>query len=245
MNKNLKKIITCTLAIGIISSTNCVSVFASGIQDSNIEISNEETNSIVLSAKDKNDLKEWMNQYGVSELTQEDLLKKLEDGQAWDSMNGSEPIKVEKLDDFSIKESYKDGSISISGVYENNNIEENSEVSTYSLSGGTTSSGSGYMNVKNKKVYKNTGTINAQFYADYTVVKGGHSYISKVYNKKVIGIGCTISEVSLYIDKAKQDGNGPAEATLDFMIAAYSGVAGGNCYLKLFVGNDASSAFSF
>lgn len=238
IKKKFKIFLATALAIGMLTSTSITPAFASStnVLDNNsnvIEVQNEEN---TLTEKDKSEVDDWMKSNGVKKDTRESLIEKLEDGEVWDSMNSSSPVKVEKLDKSSIKETYADGSILIKGM-------EDVPVRTLrSLSGGETSSGSGYQNVKGKKVYVYGGTINAQFYADYTLVNNGYDYISKVYNKKVVGVGMVASNVDLGITQTKENGNGPAEATLDFEITSIGGWAGGNGYLKLFVGNDEATS---
>lgn len=135
------------------------------------------------------------------------------------------------MDELTQKIIFEDGSITITGL---DLIEANNRA----ITGGSTSSGSGYISRINAKVHHSTGVISAEFYATYTNVNGGYDMIDSVKNQRVITIGGTVSSINLKLSKKREDANGAAQARLSFVVSSYGGIAGGNCWLDLRVGKD-------
>lgn len=249
MSKRIKKFLAISLVTGILSGMN-VTAFASessnkgGVTDKEITTNINSANSNKLSEKDKKELNTWMEKYKVDENTRNRLLDKLDKGYLWESITSPKsPVKKEKLDNCSIKKTYSDGSIIICG-YENGTSVSNktSNISLDSIDEGTGSGGSGYWNVTGSKIYYYGGTVNAEFYADYTFVNGGYDYISKIYKKHVLGLGCTVSAITLDMVQKREDANDPAHAQLNFIVTSLKGVASGNMDLDLYVGNNTANS---
>ncbi|WP_194540520.1 hypothetical protein [Paenibacillus sp. JZ16] len=196
---------------------------------------------ITLSSNEITRIKSLLSEYDVSIETQTYLMNKLENGEKWDSEKGIEPVSthtiVKNNGTEEIVETFPDGSIAISGVdLSTAEVSTDIIVTPYDLDPGSISSGSGYTSYRGAKVYKNTAFIGAQFYADFTQVNGGMSYISRVYDEKVhaLTLGGSIGDVSLQLVRDRENLNYDAEAKLSFVANAWAG--GTNCYLKLVVG---------
>lgn len=201
--------------------------------------SEKNVTEVILSDAEITSIKVYLSEYDVSKETQDDLIYKLESGEKWDSLKGINPVSthtIEKSGTEEKVETFPDGSISVSGM-DLSTVEESSVITPYDLDPGDISSGSGYTSYRGAKVYRNTGVLNASFYADFTQVNGGMSYITRVYDERVFAIGGSVSEISLNLVKSREDLNYPAEAKLSFIVTIYPGGAGANAWLKLQVGN--------
>jgi hypothetical protein len=245
----IKKVLICALAVGVLTTTSITSAFAADLSGTkNKEITSNAEKSKSLSQEDKETLNNWLKKYDVNDSTRESLLNKLEKGDLWDSVTSKEPVKSENLDKNTSKKTYADGSISITAV-DNSKASISSKkggISLDSISEGETESGSGYKTYTGSRVYQNKGLVEAQFFADYTYVQNGDDYIDSVYDEKVKAVGCSISSIDLSIVNARESSRHPASAKLDFIVTGYNGSVGGNCYLKLNVGNDtAYSSYSY
>lgn len=183
-------------------------------------------------------------EYGVDENTANQLLEKVLNGQAIDSMVMDEDQAIERKVITNEKEkifeevlTFPDGSITVIGV--EHDINEISPLST-GIGGGSCSSGSGYSNCKNKRVYYNTlGLYQLSFYADYSIVNKGYDSIGRIYNSSISGLG-TINQQSFRIIKKKENSSGRAEARLSVRMNI-SGTTH-NRSLSLLVGSNKATA---
>lgn len=188
-------------------------------------------------------LKDFFNQYGVNESIQNELINKINNGQPLDSMKeNTEAVSSYVKNTNRVIENvsvYQDGSISVTSVEPV--VEEiigNDFITPFGIGGGSSNSGSGYVNNKNKKVYYNTGIINAYFFANYTFVNGGNDYISSAYDPKVVVTFGTHSGMSLKLVRKNETLDNKATAKLSFDYKMFANQAGGNAWLKLTVGKD-------
>lgn len=137
---------------------------------------------------------------------------------------------------------YPDGSISV--------IEVKAPQTRASISGGQSSSGSGYYIRKGALVSHNTGAVKASFKADYTNVNGGYDSLDKIYMPSITVYGGDYSDArfgnqsmpssSYTPNKRKEDANGKAFATLTFKLKSSNVASTG--YLQIFVGKDIATA---
>ncbi|WP_098748468.1 DUF5626 family protein [Paenibacillus sp. EZ-K15] len=209
--------------------------------------SEEKGNELILSNNEITSIKMSLSEYGVSEETQEDLINKLKNNEKWDSLKGVKPVSTRTVLKNDIEEKveiFQDGSISVSAM-DLSTAEVSDVITPYDLDPGNISSGSGYTNYRGARIYKNEIVLFAQFYADFTTVNQGMSYITRVYDGDVNGVGGTISDVSLNVIQYKEDLNYPAEAKLSFIVSGWGGWGGGTCWLKLQVGNSHYSTPSY
>lgn len=188
-------------------------------------------------------VKDFLNQYGVTESTQNELIEKINNGQILDSMKeGAEAVSVYKINNSDVVETvavYPDGSISVTGIEPNNDeFREHDNITPFAIEGGSIISGSGYTGYKDRRVYHNTGIINAQFQADYTIVNGGNDFISNVYDEKIMVFLGNHSNTNLKIVRRTETLDNPAQAKLSFDLKYYTGAFSGNVFLQLFVGNN-------
>ncbi|MER7521346.1 MULTISPECIES: hypothetical protein [unclassified Streptomyces] len=247
----LKKFITgltipvLALSLGLGATTSFASELDSPTSNNVVEQSQQ------ITAEDIASLKEFLTSYNVDETTQDQLITKLKNGEVWDSIKqGQEPVNtVEKTTEENGVETistFKDGSIAVTTL-EPTIVEFTEKApttggfSTFAVSPGTVTSGSGYKNFKKAKAYVYTGIANAHFYADFTIVQGGNDYISRVYDYKIVGIGGTASYDNLKITRKTENLNGKASAKLDFTWVAFNGATSSTCWIKLFVGKDSYS----
>jgi len=109
---------------------------------------------------------------------------------------------------------------------------------TVSLSGGTSTIGSGYVNWTGRLAKAVSSSTTFQYNIDYTFLNGGNDYISRVYNKKIIVIYGSFSNDILSVIKSTENINGPAHgklsAKLDYTIPPITGYGS----LSVYVGND-------
>lgn len=229
----------------ILSIITILTIFLTG--NSHAFASEENGNQLILSNDEITNIKMSLSEYGVGEETQEDLINKLKNYEIWDSLKGVDPISTRTVLKNDIEEKvevFQDGSISVTAI-DFSTAEISDVITTYDLDPGDISSGSGYTNYRGAKVYKNEIVLWASFYADFTTVHQGMSYITRVYDEHVGGAGGTFSEVKLDLIKAKEDLNSPAEAKLGFIVTFWGGWGGGTAWLKLQVGNGHYSTPSF
>ncbi|MDR3597842.1 hypothetical protein [Clostridium sp.] len=246
MKRNkIMKFLMGAVAISVLSTTSITTTaFASDLSGTkDKEITSSSGIKLNLTEENKESLDNWLSQYNVDSNTKALLLEKLEKGQLWDSVTSSSPIKTEKLDENTSKNTYADGSISITGVTDGSvksTSSKKGDISLDDVDGGKTESGSGYVNHTYSKVSEDLGLINAYFYADYTFVQGGDDYIDDAYDEYVHSNVISISNVSLSVNRPKETYNHAAEATLKFL--GDTNYSSGTLYLKLVVSHD--SAYS-
>lgn len=180
----------------------------------------------------KNVLEENMDGLGIDDATQLALIEKLETEGTVDSFDpNAEPVDVLSSDEPGFEGTtyvYEDGSRMQSSLEEG--MEAPSGISPQSITECTSKSFSGGTNKTNCKVKVSTVTHVGEFRANYTLVNGGNSYISKVYNFGCAGI-CTIEKTGIV--KKTADLNGAAKAEMRVRVAV--GPWGTTGYVQLFV----------
>lgn len=187
----------------------------------------------ILKESDLKTLTQMFENHNIDKDTQKFLIEKLENGQLWDSVLGKQPIYSVKLDESTTKEIFEDGSFCITSV----EAVKDEELNPYDISIGKVVTGTGYSNYTKAKVYKYLGLINCAFYADFTLIDGVGSYISRVYDDSITTIGISIKNSSLSIRIPKESYNQPAEAVLRMELASpMKLVLNSTGYLRLFVG---------
>ncbi|KXG43232.1 hypothetical protein TEPIDINF_000585 [Tepidibacillus infernus] len=182
-----------------------------------------------LTEKQVNQIKANFGKAGIDQETQLKLIEKIENGEILGAnnpkMKDKGKIKEKKFID-------KNG---IPG-YEKKIIYPDGSVDITSVSGGTSRTGSGYVNYIGRKVSRLSGGIYASFLADYTNVQYGYDSLDRVYEWYISGVS-DISNITLTVAQSKETSSSDAYGYLRF-----TGSAGGyytsTFYLKLFVGND-------
>lgn len=191
-----------------------------------------------LTKADEQSISEGLAGLGVDEKTQHKLIKKLERGELWDSMN---PEKIEAVKDQLVvseekpvaKYVFGDGSVLV------NKLELPSTSPYPTLEGGTQSCGSGYCTFQNVKVFRDDGLIKCYYYANYTVLNGAPDYISNVFSYNITVRGGSYSNPSLKILIPEEvEGGYPAQAELFYNWQVTGGLANGLNRLDLYVGHD-------
>lgn len=199
-------------------------------------------NNVKISVENENEIRTNLNELGIYGQTQDNLINKLREGMIWDCMDKNKVSKIPK-NFFDLTESnpvkryvFADGSV----------IEKKMEILSKkvlvkkgAISGGDTSSGTGYFCVKKAKISTRKGLVGMGFFADYCSVNGGNDYISSVYDEWIKVIGGSSSTPSLKIVKKKENLNGPAKAKLTAQVSYVGDIAGsGTEWLYLCVGDD-------
>lgn len=193
-----------------------------------------------------NVIKEKLRTYNVSEDTIQNLIEKLHNGEIWDSLSGEyHDLEPQIVENGYSKTIYPDGSIKVEKVeitdetevlyYDGEQIIDinNGEISILSsgISGGTVTSGSGYVIVRNARVYVDTVFIDMKFYADYDQLQNRTSKIVNVKNEAVGGLFFNISDINLSI--TNQNGSGDTAATARLRAQASSQFLGGSTTIWL------------
>lgn len=186
-----------------------------------------------LTAEERAGIEQNMDSLGIGDATQEELVEKLERGELLDSFDpDAEPINTIPVDEQgfeSVIRVYEDGSRTRSDVETGSGYPGG--LTTRGISGCATKSFSGGSNKTNCLVKISTVLYTASFRANYTLVNGGNSYISKVYNEGCFGVNCNIE--TFRIVKKTADLNGPAKAEMRIQVGAYNVTTTG--YAQLFV----------
>lgn len=192
---------------------------------------------LTLSNEDISEIKAALHEYGITEEVQESLIEKLENGEVWDCMNPEKTSQIPEgylnvsIDDPIKRYEFPDGSF----IETKLEIVNDDSISTYDVTGGSTSSGSGYVNRTGVKISASKGALLVWgFYADFTHVQSGYDQISRVYGEFVMG-GGNVSSLTLQLVKAKEDSNGPAQAKFSAQTST-----SGTLLLYLNVGSDSA-----
>lgn len=115
-------------------------------------------------------------------------------------------------------------------------------MSPSSVSGGYATGGSGYRSYYNVTVREDTTFVHARFFADYTLVQGGYSYISDAYDYYLDIIAGYSSSESLTVDQPNQTTSRPARATLSFNYVKLNGYLSTTYKLFLYVNNTSATS---
>lgn len=172
----------------------------------------------------------------------------------WDSVNPEmEGTATEvKLDEFTTKFEYPDGSVFIQVLDESEATIETVEppkdgmITPYaSIGGGSAISGSGYVVVTGAKVSGSVILAGAQYKVDYTIINGGYDTISSAYSRNITvpGPGGNYEIESWGVKKAKEDAGGKAYVSLRFK-AQNSSLGASTMYLNTYVGGDKATVSS-
>lgn len=225
----LKKI-SSILITGVLILSSSTSVFAEQGDPSNSDSTKISINPTVIN--DKESIRENFNELGIDSDTQEKLLKKIENGELLDSEN---PEKINE--GVTTKSSNPINNIlgkSINSAgYTTRTVFPDGSISILSVTPGTgTVCGSGYCNYQNTKIYSSNTVVTASFLANFTIVNGGYSYISYVWDPSVrTFISTSFSNLSLNITRPSESLQFSAQASMTWI---YSSVAGSqNQYLNL------------
>jgi len=213
---NMKKVSSVLISMGLVLSFS-TSVFAEQGDPSNYGLKE----AIVI--YDQDTIKASFEELDIDVQTQERLLVKLESGQLIDSLNpekinegvstkftnqqSSNTIRIDAINAYTIRTVFPDGSVSVRGIEP----------------GPGTVCGTGYCNYNNTKISYNTGVINSSFLANYSIVNGGYSSISRVWNADVYVLGGTVSDLELKITRPTETYSYSANATMTW---AYNTVFG-------------------
>jgi len=218
------------------------------------EINQESQEKIQLPQEQIDYMKSFFNEYNVDNETQLQLIEKVENGILMDCyLENKQPIDTYTTESGNVTETvdvYEDGSIIVTAldlseaiVEESQEVENNNKPSitpfAIDISDGSVTSGSGYTNYKNAFITAKSATIpKAGFYADFTVVNGGYSYISYVNQSYYLTLfGGYANNESLTTINAKETGSAPAEAILKWTFVAGNGGASTTGWLKLHIQN--------
>lgn len=192
---------------------------------------------------DRSELTAWFDQYGVSKQVQNRLHAKVLRGQVLDSMKHdvAPVIEVERATaDFTTTiATYPDGSISVSEKEQPQDalVAGPEVISPMSISGCTTSSGSGYSSRSNCLIKESNGYLHLQFRANYTIVNGAADYISWVGSGSASSSWGTASDAHLSIVRRTESGS-PALAQIGAQYNGYGGTVSYTGYAFLNVGGN-------
>lgn len=215
-------------------------IFISDVKASSIE----KNSNTFYSNIDLEEVKNNLTSLGIDEETQNKLINKLINGEVWDSLNPKCLEKVPKsffnisFDNPINRYEFPDGSVIEVGIkfpegFELDNIER-----AGSISGGTSSSGTGYSSIKGAEIYRYAGMYSLGFYADFTLVNGGYDYISNVYSPWTKSAASNITYPELLIYSKNESISGPARAELRAQVD-YLGIVGSETvWVTLNVGNN-------
>lgn len=211
------------------------------------EINQESQEKIQLPQDQIDYMKSFFNEYNVDNETQLQLIEKVENGIILDCyLENKQPINTYTKESDNVTETvdvYEDGSIIVTALDLSEAIVEvnNPSITPFAIdtSEGSVTSGSGYTVYKNAFIHARSATIpKAGFYADFTVVNGGYSYISYVNQSYYLTLfGGYANNESLTTINAKETGSAPAEAILKWTFVAWNGGASTTGWLKLHIQN--------
>lgn len=204
-------------------------------------IEGKENENLVLNRKngvklDKSvvkDIKKELNSLSIDADTQNKLIKKIESGEIWDSMN---PEKIKLVPNLLLTPSIEDPIKRY--VFDDGSVIENSIEVSNDQSVSTRAVG-----FRNVQVKQRNGFAAGGFYADYNIYPGSRNIdcILAVRDSYIQVIGGTYSNKSLRITRSAENVGlkRPAEAILTADISYLGSVGGGATFhMKLHVGND-------
>lgn len=222
----MKKLLSTILSICFILTLSIDTVAAQPSNSENIEGQNLKFSENELK-KIENEMKKWSKI--IDQDQQNKLLNKLKNGEIWDSINHDKKMKSllqPKEKEFQFTE--EDGSLTIGTMF----TYPDGSVTITSISGGTSSCGTGYCNYKGRKILETDFTQSGEFKANYTIVQDDDDYISKVYDYLIVSGQDNYSDAVLKIEDKYEAYSDPAYAYLRWQASGYTH------YVKLYVGND-------
>lgn len=198
-----------------------------------------------LTDQERQSLVQWWTQYDVPAATQDELLESLEQGELWDAIGGSDPVNVttnEHAGESETIERYADGSIVVTSV------EVPADPFATDPIGGVTpftvgpcessSTGSGYANRYDCKVFSTSGVVEMGFYMSYSLRQGGYDKITEVHSGYARATTGTIPTPRATIAKANENSSGSAFAYVKQQYTAAGGTASATVEMRGLVGND-------
>ncbi|AZH28460.1 MULTISPECIES: hypothetical protein [Paenibacillus] len=208
-----------------------------------------EVPSVSFSSQDLDKISEHLNDLGLSKEVQQSLIEKMKAGELPDSDNPEKrgtgiTSEVESPDGLKIQRTtFPDGSVIQSTIdLTNAKIKEEHVITPNDVSGGYASGGSGYRTFTNATVREETSYVKARFFADYTLVQGGYSYISDAYDPYIDIMAGYSSGENLVVDQPKQTDSRPARATLSFTWVKVNGYFSSTYKLFLYVNNSSATS---
>ncbi|MGW8428220.1 hypothetical protein ACWGJQ_22485 [Peribacillus simplex] len=242
-------LLTGTLAIaGIAGATTPTFAKEKG---GNQVVSSQEINNDEATVEYYNYIKVELRKNKVSESDIKKLMKKLKNGEVWDSINPKmkdTPTET-KIDKNTTKYTFPDGSVSIQtisgGIKEEVSKPEGGMTTKGTIGGGTHTSGSGYHTVTGARVSGSVILAGASYKIDYTFIQGGYDKISRVYSRNITvpGPGGNYEVESWGVKKATETVGGKAYAVLRFK-ASNDKLGATTFYLNTYVGKDKATVSS-
>lgn len=198
-----------------------------------------------------NYIKDELRKNEVSETDIANLIKKLENGEMWDSINPKmkDASTDTKIDENTTKSTFPDGSVAIqtiSGGTEEEVSTPKGGIITYgAIGGGTSISGSGYKAVTGAKVTGSVILAAASYKIDYQLVQGGYDKITSVYSRNITvpGPGGDYEVETWGVKKATETVGGKAYVSLRFK-AKNDKLGATTFFLNTYVGNDKATVDS-
>ncbi|SDZ25109.1 hypothetical protein [Thermoactinomyces sp. DSM 45892] len=189
------------------------------------------------------------NMMGIKKDVQAKLIEKIGRGELLDSSNPamkgtgkttlSEGVDNNGVSYWQRKTVYPDGSVTMQSESGGTSKEikplTKPSIGPNSITGGTSTTGSGYVAYENRLVSYWSGFTASSFRVDYTVVNGGNDYIDRVHSWDISAVG-SVSGVSLQVERERENGSKkPAYAQLRFVVDK---IISSTFYHQVFVGKD-------
>lgn len=194
-------------------------------------------------SEDEASLRSWFDQHGVNEPLQNRLIEKLETEGSYDAMRGGTPVKTktkESAESTTTIETFADGSISVSEV-EKPAVAEPGTVSPMSITGCSTTGGSGWGRWSNCTVNISNGTISLAFKATFERYAGAYGNILSVWGQSSSAKYGSITYPSLTV--VAKTGN-PARAYAAARYTSWNGLQTQNPELWLAVSSSSHTSYT-
>ncbi|NQX46610.1 hypothetical protein HQN87_14820 [Paenibacillus tritici] len=227
------------LISGVLMLSLSSSVFAEQGDPSNPDSTVISVNPTVIN--DQESIRDNFNELGINVDTQKKLLGKMERGELLDSQN---PAKINE--GITTKSSNPKNNVlgksTNSAGYTTRTVFPDGSISILSVTPGAgTVCGSGYCNYQSTKIYSSNTVVTASFLANFTIVNGGYSYISNVWEPSVrTFISTSFSNLSLNITRPSESLQFSAQASMTWIFSSIAGSQ--NQYLNLDVKNGVATS---
>jgi hypothetical protein len=202
-----------------------------------------------LSNLDYLEIRENMNDLGIDKKTADQLIIKIKNGGIPDSdiLDVSEAVETIVEQNGNIETTtyiYSDGSRSALSIEDLNLLDNTIGLisPTASISGGSCSSGSGYVSCTNRLIEHKLVMYTYSFRANYQTIKGGYDKITWAGNWNIRVTGGSYSNSSMRIMRSTENASNPAQARLSATITITGDLTSFTRSLSLIVGKDKSSA---
>ncbi|MED2743063.1 hypothetical protein [Brevibacillus porteri] len=222
----MKSLVSTILSICLVLTLSIDSV---GAQSSNIEKDEVKVQKFTENElkKIEQEMEKWSKL--IDENKRYELLDKLRNGEVWDSINHEKKMKsLVQPEEKKFEFTEADGSVTAGTMF----TYPDGSITITSVSGGTSTCGTGYCNYKGRKVLETDFTQSGEFKANYTTVQDDDDYISKVYDYVIVAGNDSYSDAELSIDTKYESYGDPAYAYLRWQASGYTH------YVKLYVGDD-------